>query len=208
MKIPYKNIYDVLHTNRFIVMATIFGSVITCCFSTYMVLKLHNNSMDSAFVINSDGSIIPLKMVSQRENLEVESKTHLTLFHQYFYGIDASNYEKNLEKALWLGNSSIDALYHQKKVDGVYNRLLQYALVQKVISIESIVDIQEEPFPFTTRTVFNINRGPITDIYELTTSGNLMRVDRNFPHNPHGLLITNFFENTLRKLDNYAPTKK
>lgn len=95
-----------------------------------------------------------------------------------------------------------------KKVDGVYNRLLQYALVQKVISIESIVDIQEEPFPFTTRTVFNINRGPITDIYELTTSGNLMRVDRNFPHNPHGLLITNFFENTLRKLDNYAPTKK
>ena len=46
-----------------------------------------------------------------------------------FYHIDASNYEKNLEKALWLGNSSVDALYRQKNADGVYNRLLQYSLV-------------------------------------------------------------------------------
>ena len=42
-----------------------------------------------------------------------------------------------LEKALWLGNSSVDNLYRQKKADGVYNRLLQYSLVQKVLSIDS-----------------------------------------------------------------------
>ncbi|MDP5361695.1 MAG: hypothetical protein NWP79_06055 [Paracoccaceae bacterium] len=30
--------------------------------------------------------------------------------------------------------------------------------------------------------------------------GNLIRVDRHFPNNTHGLLITNFFENSLKKL--------
>jgi hypothetical protein len=125
------------------------------------------------------------------------------LFHSYFYHIDASNYEKHLEKAFWLGNSSVDALYRQKKADGVYNRLLQYSLVQKVLKVESKIDIQQAPYKFETTTVFEINRGSIIDTYGLTTSGNIIHVDRNFPNNTHGLLITNLFENKLKKIEDY-----
>lgn len=201
MKTPYRNIYNVLKINRFIVLVTIIGAVLSCIASVFMVVRLHKEMVNNAFVVNADGSIIPLKLVAQKENLEVEVLSHLELFHNYFYDIDASNYEKNLEKALWLGNSSVDALYRQKKADGVYNRLLQYSLVQNVVSIKSTMDLQHEPYTFETITVFEINRGTITDTYELTTTGNLIHVDRNFPKNTHGLLITNFFENTLRKLD-------
>lgn len=200
MKIPYKNIYDVLRTNRFIVLAVVIGATLTCTVSILMVVKLYKETVNNAFMVNTDGSVIPLKLVSQRENLKVEALAHLELFHTNFYNIDASNYERNLEKALWLGNSSVDALYRQKKADGVYNRLLQYSLVQKVLSIESKVDIQNEPYKFETKTLFEINRGSVTDTYELITMGNLLHVDRNFPNNTHGLLITNFFENTLRKV--------
>ena len=203
MKTPYKNIYNVLKLNRFIVLAMVIGAVLTCIVSVLMVIKLHKESVNNAFVVNTNGSVIPLKMVTQQENLEVEILSHLELFHTYFYHIDASNYEKNLEKALWLGNSSIDALYRQKKADGVYNRLLQYSLVQKVLKIESRIYIEEEPYRFETTAIFEINRGSIIDTYELTTSGNLIHVDRNFPKNTHGLLITNFFENKLKKLENY-----
>ena len=145
MKTPYKNIYTVLKLNRFIVLSVVLGAVATSIISVLLVFKLHQQSMNSAFAINTDGSIIPLKLIEQQENLEVEALAHLELFHTYFYHIDASNYEKHLEKALWLGNSSVDALYRQKKADGVYNRLLQYSLVQRVLSIESKVDIQNEP---------------------------------------------------------------
>src|SRR6056297_3326644 len=202
MKTPYKNIYSILKLNRFIVLSVIIGAVLTCIVSIMMVIKLHKESVNNAFVVNTNGSVIPLEMVAQRENLNVETLAHLELFHTYFYNIDASNYEKNLEKALWLGNSSVDALYRQKKADGVYNRLLQYSLVQKVITIASKIDIQNEPYTFETRIVFEINRGSIIDTYELTTTGNLIHVDRNFPNNTHGLLITNFFENTLKRIDN------
>ena len=204
-KTPYKNIYDVLRLNRFIVLAVVIGAVLVCTTSVLLVVKLHKETVGSAFVVNTDGSAIPIKLVSQRENLEVEALAHLELFHTYFYHIDAGNYEKHLKKALWLGNSSVDALYRQKKADGVYNRLLQYSLLQKVISIESGVNIEKEPYVFETKTVFEINRGSMVDKYELITTGNLIHVDRNFPNNTHGLLITNFFENTLRKIQNENP---
>ena len=200
MKTPYKNIYAILKLNRFIVLAVIIFAFLSSTFALWMAFSTNKNALNSAFAINTDGSIIPLKLVTQKENFSVEALAHLELFHTYFYNIDASNYEKNLEKALWLGNSSIDNLYRQKKADGVYNRLLQYSLVQKVIEIDSKVSEVNGAYAFTTTVIFEINRGTIVDTYELVSTGNLVVVDRNFPNNPHGLLITNYFENTLKKL--------
>ena len=200
MKTPYKNIYKVLDQNRFIVWSMVIGTTVTCVVAILSMLKIHRETVDKVFMVNTDGDVIPLKLVSQKENLGVEVLSHLELFHTYFYNIDPSNYEKNLEKALWLGNSSVDALYRQKKSDGVYNRLLQYSLVQKVLRIESEIEISQEPYTFRTTTLFQINRGQATDTYELVTSGNLIHVDRNFPKNTHGLLITDYFENSLKKV--------
>src|SRR5690606_20159221 len=115
MKTPYKNIYNLLNQNRFIVWSLVIGTTVTCVVAILSVLKLHGDTMDNAFMVNTDGNVIPLKLVSQRENMGVEALSHLELFHTYFYNIDASNYQKNLEKALWLGNSSVDALYRQKR---------------------------------------------------------------------------------------------
>jgi hypothetical protein len=201
MKTPYKNIYNVLKLNRFIVLAVVVCALLSSSFSVWMAFTTNKNAMNSAFAINTDGSIIPLKLVSQKENFRVEALAHLELFHTYFYNIDASNYEKNLRKALWLGNSSVDNLYRQKKADGVYNRLLQYSLVQKVLSIDSQIEEQNGTYIFRTVTIFEINRGTIIDTYELVSTGNLIMVDRNFPNNPHGLLITNYFESTLKKVN-------
>ncbi|CAL66336.1 conjugal transfer protein TraK [Christiangramia forsetii] len=202
MKTAYRNIYSVLKINRFIVLTVVLLALLSSGFSGLIVYKIYQKSLNSSFAISTDGSVIPLKWISQKENFQVEALAHLELFHTYFYNIDASNYEKNLEKALWLGNSSVDNLYRQKKADGVYNRLIQYSLVQKVLSTESEIDLENEPYQFTTTTIFEINRGTITDTYELVSTGNLIIVDRNYPNNTHGLLITNYFENSLKKLNN------
>ncbi|WKB81774.1 conjugal transfer protein TraK [Cellulophaga lytica] len=208
MKTPYKNIYSLMKLNRFVVLTVVITAALTCIVSLILVIQLHKEMVHNAFVVNTDGHIIPLKLVSQQENLEVEIQAHLELFHTYFYNIDASNYDKNLDKALWLGDSTVDALYRQKKADGVYNRLLQYSLLQRVLKIESRIDIQQEPYRFETTTIFEINRGSIVDVYELITTGNLIHVDRNFPNNTHGFLITNFFENKLKKLETYGDRKE
>ena len=153
MKTPYKNIYAVLRINRFIVLAVVICSVLSSFFAVWMVFNINKKALNNAFAINTDGSIIPLKLVTQKENFKVEALAHLELFHNYFYNIDASNYEKNLEKALWLGNSSVDNLYRQKKADGVYNRLLQYSLVQKVLTIDTQLEERDGSYHFRTTVV-------------------------------------------------------
>lgn len=200
MKTPYKNIYWVLKINRLIVISTVVAAFLSSGFSLWSVYDLNQKMLSSMFAVNTDGSIIPLKLTTSKENLEVEALSHLELFHRYFYGIDTSNFEANLEKALWLGNSTVDNVYRQKKADGLYNRLIQYSLVQKVQSVETQLDLSKEPYSFRTTTHFEINRGAVVDRYELITTGELIQVDRQFPRNTHGLLIINFFENSLRKI--------
>lgn len=208
MKTPFKNIQQVLRLNRLVALALIVMVGLVCTISVVLVMKIHREALDNAFVVSSEGSVIPLKLATQRENLEVEALAHLEQFHNWFYGVEANSYEKNMEKALWLGNATVDAVYRQKKADGFYNRLLQYSLVQQVERIDSQIDMTEEPYRFETHTVFHINRGMVTDTYELVTTGALILVERNFPHNPHGLLITDFYENSLRKIEAYETAEE
>lgn len=202
MKTPYKNIYEVLKMNRFIVLAVIVMAFLSTIISSLISYKMYNKALDGSFAIGKNGEVIPLQWVQEKENLEVEALEHLRLFHNYFYGLDATNFESHVEKALWLGDSSVDNVYRQKKADGVYNRLMQYSLVQKVISIKSELDLTTEPYPFRTVTIFQINRGSTIDTYELVSTGKLLHLDkRNFPNNTHALLITDYFENILKKID-------
>ncbi|MDT0642204.1 conjugal transfer protein TraK [Zunongwangia sp. F363] len=197
---PYRNIFQVLKLNRLVSISVSIGAFCACMFSGYLVYKMHRDAVEHAFAINTRGEVIPLSWQLRRDNLKVEAMAHLELFHRYFYGLSPATYEQRLEKALWLGNSSVDNVYRQKRADGVYNRILQYALVQQIDTVESEVELDQAPYPFSTRTVFRINRGSIEDAYELITTGKLLPVERQFPQNTHGLLITDFFEKHLRKL--------
>ena len=117
MKKIYKNIYSVLKINRLVVWSVITMAFLSSAFSLWSVFDMNRTMLNSMFAVNTDGSVIPLTLTTERENLKVEALAHLELFHQYFYGIDASNYERNLEKALWLGNSSVDNVYRQKNIN-------------------------------------------------------------------------------------------
>ena len=66
MKTPYKNIYKVLKLNRFIVLAVVLCSLLSSIFSFWMVFNTNQKALNSAFAINTDGSIIPLKLVTKK----------------------------------------------------------------------------------------------------------------------------------------------
>ncbi|MFD2101288.1 conjugal transfer protein TraK [Flagellimonas iocasae] len=208
MKTPFKNIQQQLRLNRWVVLSVVIVSGMVCLVATLLMYKTHRESLDHAFVVNGEGEVIPLTWMEQRKNLEVEALAHLEKFHRWFYGVDAGSYERNMERALWLGNATVAEVFQQKKADGFYNRLLQYSLVQKVDRIDTKIEVGKESMGFRTRTILKIHRGSVMDTYELVTSGHLMQVERNFPHNPHGLLITDFFENSLRKVENNENTEE
>ncbi|MBO0322184.1 conjugal transfer protein TraK [Muricauda sp. CAU 1633] len=208
MKTPFKSIQQQLRLNRWVVLAVVIVSGMVCMATILLMYKVHRESLEHVFVVNGEGEVIPLVWVEQRKNMEVEALAHLEQFHQWFYGVDAGSYEHNMERALWLGNATVVEVYQQKKADGFYNRLLQYSLVQKVERIDTKINMGKESMNFQTRTILGIRRGSTTDTYELITTGRLIQVERNFPHNPHGLLITDFFENSLRKMETNESTEE
>ncbi|MBC73571.1 MAG: conjugal transfer protein TraK [Muricauda sp.] len=201
MKNTFRNITDILRLNRFIVLTVVSLCLLCSGLSLGLLYHYQEKLLNSAFMVRSDGSILPLELVDQQENREVEALAHIDRFHRLFYGIDGINYRARLEKALWLGDASVDAIYRQKKMDGVYNRLLQFSLRQEIIQVDIELNLDHEPYGFRATILFEVNRGTATDRYRLDTSGELIHIDRNFPHNPHGLLITQYFENSLRKIE-------
>lgn len=202
MKFSYQNIHILFRINRIIVISVVIMAFLSSGFSGWMAYHIHKESLENAFAIDSQGEVFPLTWESRQQQLEIEALAHLERFHQVFYGIDASTFETHMERALWWGDASVDELYRQKKLEGTFNRLIQYSLVQEVIQVDSQIDLGAAPLSFQTRTFFEIKRGTITDQYELITTGKLIQVERHFPNNPHGLLITDFFEKTLRKIPN------
>jgi hypothetical protein len=199
MKFSYQNIHSLFRMNRIIVISVVVMAFASSGVSAWMTYQIHHQALSHAFAIDTSGAILPLSWEEASKQREVEALAHLQEFHRLFYGVDAATFEEHLERALWWGDQSVTELYKQKKSDGLYNRLLQYSLVQKVISIESHLQPGQEQLSFTTRVIFELRRGGVTDTYELITTGVLLPVERHFPHNPHGLLITEFFEQSLKK---------
>jgi len=64
-KAPYMNIYSILRLNKFIVLSVIIFALFSSTFSLWMAFTTNKKALNSAFAINNDGSIIPLKLVSQ-----------------------------------------------------------------------------------------------------------------------------------------------
>ena len=77
---------------------------------TPMGAEWNGNEDGSIPAWNPNGAPIPAAFVPGSDNYINPYPDEKPLF-----SIDASNYQKNLEKALWLGNGSVDNLYRQKK---------------------------------------------------------------------------------------------
>ena len=200
MKFSYQNIHSLFRINRLIVLSVVGLAFASSGFSGWMTYRIHQQTLENAFAIDPTGSVHALSWEEQSANREVEALSHLEQFHRLFYGIDAATLDDHLERALWWGDNSVNELYREKKSDGLYNRLLQYSLVQRVLEVESRIDTAADRIPFTTRVLFEVRRGEVIDRYELITTGVLLPVERTFPENPHGLLITEFFEKSLNQL--------
>lgn len=172
-------------------------SLIICFF--YFSHKNHLYNMNHAFKINTSGELIPMEVVELRKEFSTEAKHHLKIFVDSFFGYDQNNYESQIEKALWLGDDSIKEAYERfKNVEGWYDKVVQNSIIQKILWREDpneieIKDIEkEEPWPFELKTLLEINLSGNKKFYDLLIRGNLIRVSRHYPKNPHGFLITHF----------------
>ena len=196
MEKPKLDIYKTLIVNRLVVWGLMIAFIVSSAIFAFSINNLYSKQLNTVLVLDTNGEVIPMKWMQRDENIKVEIKDHLEKFHTYFYQYDAFNVEKSLEKSLWFGDNSIEQLYIKRKNDGSYTKVSNYGIKQTIEILPENIEIQgnSEPYSFRVKAILSITQDDQTVRYSFETTGLIIFVSRNYPLNPHGLLITRFAE--------------
>ncbi|MEJ6979432.1 conjugative transposon protein TraK [Pedobacter sp. P351] len=144
----------------------------------------------SRIYILANGKLLEALSSSRKDNIQVEAKDHIKVFHQYFFSLDPDDQviQTNVCKALYLADQSAKAQYDNLKENGYYSNLIS-ANISQEISVDSVqLDVNQYPYFFKCFSIQKLVRATSTTTRKLLTEGYLRSVSRS-DNNPHGFLI-------------------
>lgn len=197
MKKPEIDIYRSLKTNNLVVWGVLVLFFLSIIVNGTVLMKIYKMQMNNVLTFDKDGDVIPLSWVDRNENIHVEIKNHLEMFHRYFYQYDAYDYEERITKhALWLGDKSVEDLYILRKNEQWFDKVRQFQIKQQLFIDPNDITVEgdREPYRFRVKATLIIEQGGNKNYYHFETTGSILLVGRNYPLNPHGCLISNFNE--------------
>jgi len=202
-----KNIDTAFRYVRGFTILVIVGCVVICCFTLYKSYSLVAE-MQSKIYILANGKALEAYASERKDNISVEAKDHVKVFHRLFFTLDPDDkaIQATITKALYLADGSAKRVYDDLKENGYYAGLIS-GNVNQTISVDSVaIDINEYPYRFRCYATQNIVRPTSITTRSLITEGSLRNVSRS-DNNPHGFLIErwNIIENSDLKTVNRRP---
>jgi len=184
-----KNIDSSFRHIKIFTFLIVSGCFSLCGFVLYKSYELSARVQDKIYILAGDQAMEAFAS-KRKDNVLVEAKSHISLFHIYFFTLDPDDkvIEKNISKALYMADASAKKQYNNLKETGYYANIIAGNISQQ-ISIDSItVDIKVEPYFFHCYGKERIIRPNSIVTRNLITQGYLRNVSRS-DHNPHGFLI-------------------
>jgi len=194
--------------NSIVTFGNTLVTVVAIIVCAYVIVKNSDESKNNAYMINSQGEVIPLQYMNRRDNIQVELKHHLNLFVDNFYSLNQNNWdEKAVNKAFFLGN--VENLHTDRMNKGYYNRFIQYNVEQFAILKPENIEIKtldSEDFEF--KIIINLLEKYDTEKtnWIVFARGKARLTDRKFPsdlnpaYNPHGIWIYEYIEDRIEKM--------
>ncbi|HEY5325846.1 MAG TPA: conjugative transposon protein TraK [Mucilaginibacter sp.] len=140
--------------------------------------------------ILANGKALEAFAADRKDNIPVEARDHIRMFHHYFFTLDPDEkvIDANIGKALYLADESAKNQYNDLKEKSYYNNLITGNISQQ-ITVDSIqLDINQYPYYFKCYATEKLIRSTSTVNRGLVTQGYLRNVTRS-DNNPHGFLI-------------------
>lgn len=197
------DIYNILKKNNTAVWAITSTCIIISSISIFMTYKIYTESQKNLYAINDRGEMIPLRKLDEKKDRLKEVQAHLDYFISLYYDLDGYTMKEKKEKILWLVGKQPTSIIKDKDKKGYFNTflsvtgLVQHAQInQKTWKIRSL----ESPYNVSFSTIIMRVNGTSKEYYNCDIIVTLEDVNRNYPYNPYGLLITNLSEN-LSKIE-------
>lgn len=184
-----KNIESAFQQNKRIVALVIITSAIISVAAIYFAFAAYQKSSAHIYVL-ANGKALEAIAADRKDNIPVEARDHIRMFHHYFFTLDPDEkvINGNISKALYLADETARNQYNNLKEKSYYNNLISGNISQSV-AVDSIqLDMNSYPYAFKCFATEKLIRSSSTIYKMLITQGYLRNVSRS-DNNPHGFLI-------------------
>jgi conjugative transposon TraK protein len=199
-----KNIDTAFRSLRSFAIIVVIGSVFLCGFTLYKSFRLVAEMQNKIYIL-ANGKALEAYASDRKENIPVEARDHVRMFHQYFFTLDPDEkvIQANITKALYLADASAKREYDNLKENGYYANIIAGNISQQIKVDSVMVNTNEYPYYFRCYATQNIIRTTSTVSRSLITAGYMRNVSRS-DNNPHGFLIERWttIENRDLKIEN------
>ncbi len=168
----------------------LLGCIIVSISSIWTARTMVVDAQKKVYVLDGNVPIL-VNRTTMDETLDVEAKSHIEMFHHYFFTLapDDKYIKYTMEKAMYLVDETGLAQYNTLKEKGFYSNILGTSAVFSIFCDSIKFDKDKMEFTYYGRQ--RIERRTSILTRELVTAGQLKRVPRT-DNNPHGLLVTNW----------------
>lgn len=168
--------------------------LITACvflsaFVMYNSYKLAAQTGEKIYIL-ANGKALEAYSADRKDNIPVEARDHVRMFHHYFFTLDPDEkvIQSNITKAFYLADGSAKKQYDNLKENSYYSNIMAGNISQEIDVDSVVVDINRYPFYFRCQGTQKIIRPSTIVSRNLITEGYLRNVSRS-DNNPHGFLI-------------------
>ena len=184
-----KNIDSAFRYIRLFSIAFIAGCSMLSVFAIYQSYQLASQSQQKVFIL-ANGKALEAYAADRRDNIPVEARDHVKMFHHYFFTLDPDDkvIQANITKALYLADGSAKQQYDNLKENGYYSNLISGNISQEMQTDSISVNTNVYPFYFRYKGQQRIIRPTTVVTRSLVTEGFLRNVSRS-DNNSHGFLI-------------------
>ena len=161
-------------------------SLVSIAWASSMVKK-----EQSQVYVLSNGIPLLAERIEQDQDMLIETKSHIDMFHQYFFNLapDEEYIEWSVKKALYLIDESGVKQHKTLQEKGFFQNIISSSAVLALITDSIKINLDSMTFTYWGKQ--HIERPSSKTIRSLVTKGNIKQTKRT-PNNPHGLLIYNW----------------
>lgn len=184
-----KNIDTAFRHIRLFSVAFIAGCIIISVFVAYKSYQLASETKQKIYIL-ANGKALEAYSADRKDNIPVEARDHIKMFHHYFFSLDPDDkvIQSNITKALYFADGSAKQQYDNLKENGYYSNLIAGNISQEMQMDSIQINTEVYPFYFRYKGQQKIIRPTTIVIRSLITEGYLRNVSRS-DNNSHGFLI-------------------
>lgn len=185
----FSNIESAFRHVKLFTYVVVVASTILCAFTVYESYRMVRKAEERVYVL-SNGKALEAIAAERKDNVAVEAKDHIKMFHHYFFTLDPDDkvIESNMSKALYLADGSAASQYRGLKENGYYNSIISGNVSQNVEADSIQIDFEQYPYRFRYFGKQKIIRPTAILSRTLITEGTLRNVSRS-DNNSHGFLV-------------------